>query len=73
MFKGIIILWCVLEHDRYSVMTIAFFLHHFQQGTVKPAPSFNAENDCKALREAMKGLGKEDCHFIATKQSDSGR
>lgn len=27
------------------------------QGTVFPSPSFNAEADCQALRNAMKGAG----------------
>jgi len=28
------------------------------QGTVKPHPSFNVEEDCKILRKAMKGFGR---------------
>lgn len=28
------------------------------QGTVFPAPNFNAEADCQALSHAMKGAGK---------------
>jgi hypothetical protein len=27
------------------------------QGTVKPFPGFNGEEDAKVLRKAMKGLG----------------
>jgi hypothetical protein len=27
------------------------------QGTVKPYAGFNAEEDCKILRKAMKGIG----------------
>ena len=37
---------------------------HLQvSGTVKPNPSFNAENDANILRKAMKGLGKSKAHY----------
>lgn len=28
-----------------------------QEGTLKPAPKFSAEQDAEALRKAMKGVG----------------
>ena len=37
---------------------------YFQQGTVKPAPSFDVDKDCEALRNAMKGAGKWSVFFL---------
>ena len=35
------------------------FIQH--KGTLPPAPKFNAEMDCEALKYSVKGLGKNDC------------
>jgi annexin A7/11 len=34
------------------------------QGTVKPVANFNAEEDCKVLRKAMKGIGTDEKAII---------
>jgi hypothetical protein len=41
-----------------SILNDCFYIISQEDGTLRPAANFNAENDAKILRKAMKGFGE---------------